>query len=245
MEIDVNKCSNKRMKNGELVLAVARFIMQDKSASVEVISHRFSVSPQAVNGALNKIRKKLEAGLAIPGICETEVELLRQSMAERDGGHISPEIKKMIREMFVEGMKVRQIALTAGLSKEKIKKALLDMGYKKIRIVKVYIDTRGQNAIRRVSTIKPLKTRSIKKAVKRESKISRSALANWCRLHYDDSGSLKLPAGCVAPADLPMRYPRTKELVLLAAESKTLYSAPPPAECTTKGKKRIGYMRFF
>lgn len=155
-------------------------------------------------------------------------------------------INNVVREMYQSGQSIPQIADILGLPREDVRKILVKWGYnlKVIRYLPVFEVKR-----RTISTIKPGKPKNRKAVVKRPAIIGRDGLADWCKVHYDkESGELKLPGGCVPPADLPRIYPVKKTIVFPAKEPvPSLIPAPPPprSECSRRGRTRIGYMRFF
>ena len=293
-----NKCNNKRLKNGELILAVARHIIKDYSASAKGMACEFLVTVRAVNEALRKIRDKIAAGLFIPGLSDLEMDNLCDALINRErfreqikGGKKEKVIKNrvidimrehvikrmfkegnrvadiarvagvsrrtvrqviaehgmpdLIREMFGAGRSISQIAELIGLPKKEIKKTLGDLGYNlKIR---EYFPVREVER-RAISTIKPCKPRSSRTVVRRATTVSREGLADWNKMHYDSSGHLRLPYGCVPPADLPRKFPSPKVLALPAKEARPcFFPAPPPlkVDCCRRGRARIRYMEFF
>ncbi|MFZ5633344.1 MAG: hypothetical protein ACOY40_10905 [Bacillota bacterium] len=154
-------------------------------------------------------------------------------------------ISNLIVEMYREGKSIKQISDLLDLPKREIRDTLKGAGYN-LKTMKQF--TCIENDRRTAGTIKPAKPRSKRTPVRRAATVSREGLADWNRLHYDDSGRLRLPCGCAPPADLPRKFPSTKALVLPAKEPvPSFYSAPPPprAECSRRGRTRIGYMRFF
>ncbi|MCL6479512.1 MAG: hypothetical protein K6T65_14090 [Peptococcaceae bacterium] len=294
------KCKGGRLRNGELVLAVARYVINEHPATAETMSEYFSVSTRSVNAALKKIRDRLDAGLAIPGLSKIETESVFRAFAARERSRKEARAGKreaeavrnrligVMREyvvcrMFKEGYRIADIAGTAGTGKRKVRKMIEKVYNISDLIVELYREGRSiqqisdlfdmpgreiQNSLkaagynlktmkpftciesdrRAAGTIKPAKPRSKKTPVRRAATVSREGLADWNRLHYDYSGRLRLPYGCAPPADLPRKFPSTKALVIPAREPvPSFYPAPPPAraECTRRGRTRIGYMRFF
>ncbi|MFZ5645452.1 MAG: hypothetical protein ACOY46_17965 [Bacillota bacterium] len=297
------KCKKSRLKNGELVLAVARYIIINSAATAKVMSEEFSATVQSVNGALRKIREKLQAGMAVPGLSDTEAEILLRAMEVRDrwpeeekarmrgvkdlrskvvnilrehlitrmfeeGNSISDiagatgvrkrnvmgvlaktgQMGSRVREMFASGHGVPRIASVTGLRVKEVRKILQGFGYS-LGARKEHIRYFSPTEInrRKISTVKPSRPRSRKGAVRRKSTLSREGLADWNRMHYDNSGVLRLPYGCAPPADLPRKFPLSKAMTLQPKEpGPSFFLAPPPkAECSRRGRTRIGYMRFF
>ncbi|MCL6557815.1 MAG: hypothetical protein K6U74_03250, partial [Firmicutes bacterium] len=151
---------------------------------------------------------------------------------------------QVVREMYQSGQSIPQIARAIGLPEAETRKILKEWGY---NLKAVYCPV-PEIKKRTISTIKPGKPKNARAAIKRPATIGREGLADWNRLHYDDSGRLRLPCGCAPPADLPRKFPSTKALVLPVKEpAQSFYPAPPPprAECSSRGRIRIGYMRFF
>lgn len=293
-----NKCNNKRLKNGELILTVARYIIRDYSASAKSMACEFLVTVRAVNEALKKIRDKVAAGLFIPGLSDLEMENLCDALINRDrfrkeikdgkqenviknrvidimrehvinkmfdeGNRVADiarvvgvsrgtvrqviartehGIPGLIREMFRAGRSVSQIADLISLPKKDVRKTLKDIGYN-LKIVK-YFPTPDIER-RTISTIKLCKLKS-KRILRRVAKVSREGLADWNKVHYDSSGNLQLPYGCVPPADLPRKFPSQKALVFTAKEPRPCFFPAPlsRADCSRRGRTRIGYMRLF
>jgi len=294
------KCKGGRLRNGELVVAVARYMLNEHSATAETMSEFFSVSTRSVNAALKKIRERLDAGLVMPGLSEIETENVFHVLAARESYRKEARAGKreteavwnsligimrehVVSRMFNEGNRIADIAGAAGISKRKVRQMIEKVHNISDLIVEMYQEDRSiqqisdffavpkreiQNTLkaagynlkvikqlagmgidrRTASTIKPAKPRSKRSPVKRAATVSREGLADWNRLHYDDSGRLRLPYGCAPPADLPRKFPSTKTLVLPAKEPvPSFYPAPPlpRAECSRRGRVRIGYMRFF
>jgi hypothetical protein len=147
--------------------------------------------------------------------------------------------------LYREGKSIQQISDLLDVPKREIQNSLKAAGYN-LKTMKPF--TCIESDRRTAGTIKPAKPRSKKTPVRRAATVSREGLADWNRLHYDDSGRLRLPYGCAPPADLPRKFPSTKALVLPAKEPvPSFYPAPPlpRAECSRRGRTRIGYMRFF
>lgn len=296
-------CKGSRLKNGELVLAVARYIIMNSAATTKVMSAEFSATVQSVNGALRKIREKLQAGLAVPGLSDTEARILYQAMVARDRwreeeknrmreekdlrskvmdilrehlitrmfeeGDSIPDIVGIVsvrkrnvmeilaktgligtrvRGMFASGHGIPRIAGLTGLAEKEVRKILKGFGYSLgARPEQIRDFSPPEINRRKISTIKPSKPRSRKGAVRRKATLSREGLADWNRMHYDDSGLLRLPYGCAPPADLPRKFPSPKALPFQPKEPGTSFlPAPPPkAECSRRGRARIEYMRFF
>ncbi|MCL6477364.1 MAG: hypothetical protein K6T65_03005 [Peptococcaceae bacterium] len=283
------KCKGGRLRNGELVVAVARYMLNEHPATAENISEYFSVTTRSVNAALKKIRDRLDAGLAIPGLSETETESVFRALAARDrlrkdarAGKREAEAvwnsligvmrEYVVCRMFEEGYRIADIAGAAGAGKRKVRKTIEKVYNISDLIVELYREGRSiqqisdlfdvpgreiKNALkaagynlktlkqfacmesdrRAAGTIKPAKPRSKRTPLRRAATVSREGLADWNRLHYDDSGRLRLPYGCAPPADLPRKFPSTKALVLPAREPvPSFYPAPPPerAECTRR-----------
>jgi len=297
------KCKRSRLKNGELVLAVARYIIMNSAATAKVMSEEFSATVQSVNGALRKIREKLQAGLAVPGLSNTEAVILYQAMVARDRwreeekarmwkekdlrskvvdilrehlitrmfeeGNSIPDIAGVasvrkrnvmeilaktgqigsrVREMFTSGHRVPRIADLTGLAEKEVRKILKDFGYSfGARPEHVRHFSPPEIDRKKISTIKPSRPKSRNGAVRRKATLSREGLADWNRMHYDDSGVLRLPYGCAPPADLPRKFPSPKALTLQPKEPGPSFfpASPPKAECSRRGRARIGYMRFF
>ncbi|MFZ5651727.1 MAG: hypothetical protein ACOY4I_12860 [Bacillota bacterium] len=165
---------------------------------------------------------------------------VRQVIAEAEHG-----IPDLIREMFGAGRNISQIAELIGLPKKEIKKILGELGYN-LKIRK-YFPVREVEK-RTISTIKPCKPRNSRTVVRRAKTVSREGLADWNKMHYDSSRHLRLPYGCVPPADLPRKFPSQRAMMASPAEPRlSFYPAPPPsrAACSRRGRKRIEYMRFF
>ena len=296
-------CKRSRLKNGELVLAVARYIIMNSAATAKVMSEEFSATVQSVNGGLRKIREKLQAGLAVPGLSNTEAVTLYQAMVARDRwreeekarmrkekdlrskvvdilrehlitrmfeeGKSIPDIAGVasvrkrnvmeilaktgqigsrVREMFTSGHRVPRIADLTGLAEKEVRKILKDFGYSfRARPEHVRHFSPPEIDRKKISTIKPSRPKSRKGAVRRKATLSREGLADWNRMHYDDSGVLRLPYGCAPPADLPRKFPSPKALTLQPKEPGPSFfpASPPKAECSRRGRARIGYMRFF
>lgn len=294
------KCKGGRLRNGELVVAVARYMLNEHPAMAENISEYFSVTTRSVNAAMKKIRERLDAGLAIPGLSEIETENVFHVLAARERSRKEARTGKreaeavrnrlidimrqhLVCRMFKEGYGIADIAGAAGTGKKKVRQMIERVYNISDLIVELYREGRSiqqisdlfdvtgreiQNALkaagynlktlkqftcmesdrRAAGTIKPAKPRSKRTPLRRAATVSREGLADWNRLHYDDSGRLRLPYGCAPPADLPRKFPSKKALVFPAREPvPSFYPAPPPtkAECTRRGRTRIGYMRFF
>ncbi|MFZ5651999.1 MAG: hypothetical protein ACOY4I_14275 [Bacillota bacterium] len=295
-----NKCNNRRLKNGELILAVARHIIRDYSSSAKSMACELLVTARSVNEALRKIRDKIAADLFIPGLSDLEMANLCDALINRERfrkqikdetkekeiknglidimrDHVIKRMHKegngvadiarvvgisrravrqviaeaehgipdLIREMFWAGRNISQIAELIGLPKREIKKILGELGYN-LRIRK-YLPSREVER-RTISTIKPCKPRNSRTVVRRATTVSREGLADWNKMHYDSSGHLRLPYGCVPPADLPRKFPSQRAMMASPAEPRlSFYPAPPPsrADCSRQGRIRIGYMRFY
>jgi len=295
-----NKCNNRRLKNGELILAVARHIIRDHSSSAKSMACELFVTARSVNEALRKIRDKIAAGLFIPGLSDLEMDNLCDALINRErfGMQIKDETKEkeiknglidimrdhvikrmfkegnrvadiarvvgisrrvvrqviaeaehgmpdLIREMFRAGSNISQIAELIGLPKKEIKKILGELGYN-LKIRQCFPVQEVEK--RTISTIKPCKPRNSRTVVRRATTVSREGLADWNKMHYDSSGHLRLPYGCVPPADLPRRFPSQRFMMASPAEPKSsFFPASPPlrAACSRRGRKRIEYMSFF
>ncbi|HBV97417.1 MAG: hypothetical protein JL50_08405 [Peptococcaceae bacterium BICA1-7] len=136
------KCNNMWLKNGELVLAVARYIILNPSATSKSMSAEFSATVQAVNRAIKKIREKLDGGQYVLSLEESEIESLCQAMESRDEllrGEKAQirknsrkkwnDIKAIMREhvvkkMFCQERGVAEIAKMTGLKKDDIKRMI-------------------------------------------------------------------------------------------------------------------------
>lgn len=156
-----------------------------------------------------------------------------RQMIERLTGRSMSDIA---REMFREDIVISEIASKLCIAKKDIKKVLP----KVIRVVSCSIPV---SEIRRISTIKPSSPKSQRKSRKKPASISRTGLAAWCMLHYNEKGLLELPYGCAAPSDLLRKYPEVKEVIGRAEPRETFFHAPTPsmAEGSIRGRKRIGY----
>ncbi|MCL5289760.1 MAG: hypothetical protein M1489_01775 [Firmicutes bacterium] len=300
---DGNKCKKARLKNGELLLAVARYIIRNSSATSRVMSKEFSVTVQSINGSLRKIREKFQAGLAVPGLSDAEAEILSMAMEARDrrpeeekarmreekdlrGKVVNILREHLITRMFEEESSIPDIAGATGVSKRNVMRVLIKTGHMGSRVREMYASCHGVARIagvtglrvkevrkilqgfgyrlgaraeqirhftppeinrRKISTVKPSRPRSRKEVVRKKATLSREGLADWNRMHYDDSGVLRLPYGCAPPADLPRKFPSAKAMTIQSKEpGPSFFPAPPPkAECSRRGRDRIGYMRFF
>lgn len=294
-------CKNLRLKNGELILALARCLMMDCSVTLENLSVELGVTVRSIKTGLKKIRDKLDSGHMIPGLNEVETNNLAQALAKRDNSrkeskpeHIVDEKAKeskekvitIIREFVIErmikqGRSVAEIAEIVSLGKGRVRQGLEDLGYTvgvlakemmqsgnsvsdaahhlsvSVKEIKQALSKVGYHIAdtslsyidggRKISMLKPGKPKNNKER-KRPLKLSRTGLAEWCMQHYDKNGILRLPKGCRAPDDLPRRYPTPKmDLLPPAKPEPTRFPALPlsKAECTARGRNRIGYMRFF
>ncbi|MCL5058774.1 MAG: hypothetical protein M1130_12450 [Actinobacteria bacterium] len=282
-----------RLKNGELLLAIARKLILNPAATSKDMSAELSATVQSVNAALKRIREKLDAGELIPGLDEAEIESLGRAIKSRDAlvkekrqegkalwnrvigimrehvvekrfheGYKAADIARLTglriedvkgiiegltgcsltdiaREMFRESVGVAEIARRLGMAQKDVKKALPRV----VRVAGAYRPPASEG--RRISTIKPGSPKSQRKLKKRPASISRTGLAHWCMQHYDSRGVLQLPYGCSAPGDLPRRYPREKVQLTNAEPRPSFFPAPPPsmAECTARGRRRLGYSR--
>lgn len=295
-----NKCNRVRLKNGELIVVVAKHIIMDNAALADEVSFKLLVSMRAVNEALRKIREKLSAGLFIPGLSDGEMESLYQALENRDrfrkeaksekqgaalktrvigimrehainrmfeeGSSVAyiakvvgvskrvvrqviekagDGIPNIIKEMYVVGRSISEIAHLISLPKKEVKKTLKDLGYKLKAIQYFPALDPGK---RTISTIKPTKLKNKKNIGRRKMTVSREVLADWNKMHYDSAGVLRLPYGCAPPADLPKKFPSHRALVVPPKEpGPSFFPAPPPsrADCSRRGRTRMGYMRFF
>lgn len=130
-------CQNNRLRNGELLLAVARHLMVDCGATPESMSSEFAVSQRSITSAIKKIKDKLSAGLAIPGLNDVEIDNLARAMAERasfQAGETNERIKSVTQEavaicMIKSGKRITEIAKVVGLSIKKIKQIVNDSGF--------------------------------------------------------------------------------------------------------------------
>jgi len=145
-------------------------------------------------------------------------------------------IDHLVREMFRQGESLFSISEKFGLQKKEVRKILP----KVIRVT----EFRPANVRGTISTIKPGNPKSKKDIKKKPSSISRKGLAEWNVLHYDEKGILRLPYGCVAPQDLPRKFPVQKVVYQKAEPAQSFFPAslPSRAECTKRGKNRIGHM---
>lgn len=147
--------------------------------------------------------------------------------------------------MFGVGRSISQIAELIGLPKKEVKKTLGDLGYN-LKVKKYFPVPKVEK--RTISTIEPCKPRNSRMVARPAATVSREGLADWNKMHYDSSGHLRLPYGCVPPADLPRKFPSQKALALPEKEPMpSFFPAPPPpkAECSRRGRFRMGYIRFF
>lgn len=126
-------CKNVRLKNGELVLAVARYIIHNPAVTSKNMSVELSSTVQSINGALKKIRKKLDAGQSVLGLDEAEIESLGRAMESRDVRKDSRKrwnsIKAVMREhvvknMFYKEQGVAEIAKIIGLKRDDIRQLI-------------------------------------------------------------------------------------------------------------------------
>lgn len=277
-------------KRGELVLAIAQFIIKHNSIDKKKISIEMGVCISAVEKAIKKIRGKLDLGHSLPGLSNAEEEILLKIMSQKKdsqrkehkarwnvitgimrehvvsrmffGAAGVAEISKLVglkrqdvkgiierikgcdmedlaREMYRESKGIAEIARKLGMAQKDVKKALPKV-IKAPKTFKPYV-----SEVRRISTIKPGSPKSQRKLKKRPASISRTGLAAWCMQHYDSNGELQLPNGWTAPGDLPKSYPRTKTEFTKAEPRQTFIPASAPhyiAECTNRGRRRIGYM---
>jgi hypothetical protein len=86
------------------------------------------------------------------------------------------------------------------------------------------------------------------KRIPRRLSISRTALAEWCRQHYDHAaGRLALPQGLRPPSDLPRRYPHPQLVILPETPAPEPEAATLLAKITgtAAGRRRISYLRMF
>jgi len=174
------KCKGGRLRNGELVVAVARYLLNEHPATAENISEYFSVTTRSVNAALKKIRDRLDAGLAIPGLSEIETESVFRALAARDrlrkdaragkreaeavwNSLISVMREYVVCRMFKEGYRIADIAGAAGTGKRKVRKTIEKVYNISDLIVELYREGRS---IQQISDLFDVPGREIKNALK-------------------------------------------------------------------------------
>ncbi|TEB04785.1 hypothetical protein Psch_03547 [Pelotomaculum schinkii] len=157
-------CNTVRLKNGELLLAVAKCVMVDGSVTLEDMSSELGITKRSVKSALKKIRDKLSLGLAIPGLNDMETENLALALSKRDSlrnkrkrvsGHIDEEAKarkeriiSIAREFAIEkmiraGNSVAETASVVGLSGKRIREILAEMYFTTGVLAKEIIQSGG------------------------------------------------------------------------------------------------------
>jgi len=127
------KLQNNRLRNGELVLAVARQVILDCCISVDSMSSLFDVDISSVKRALKKIKEKLSAGHIIPGFSSMEMNNITRAMAERahsSRNNVSnnEKLRLIVRE-FESGKSLPEIAGIVGFSIKKLREIIKDAGF--------------------------------------------------------------------------------------------------------------------
>ncbi|MCL6479413.1 MAG: hypothetical protein K6T65_13565 [Peptococcaceae bacterium] len=163
-----------------------------------------------------------------------------QKLKEHGHGNVLIDLARFLSRI---GHDTGKISNLLGISREKVKKAAKCRTIVRAKDIKVLKLQRHSG----ISMMKPGNPKNNKEK-KRPATISRAGLAEWCMQHYDKDGILRLPKGCRAPADLPRKYPTPKMELFLPEEPKPTFIPAPPlskAECTVRGRNRIGYLRLF
>lgn len=187
------------------------------------------------------VERMIQGGSSVVEIAET-VGLGRKRVRQVMG-NLGYTIGIMAKEMMQSGHSVWDASKQLSVPVKEIKKALLEVGYHVADTSLCFTDSRKN----KISMIKPGKPKS-SKTPKKAATISSAGLAEWNMMHYDKDGKLRLPPGCRAPSDLPKRYPSPKSMEHSPAEPRSPFLHAPPlseAECSARGRKRIGYMRLF
>lgn len=118
-------------KKGELVLAIARFVIKNNRIDKKKISTELGVCISAVEKALKKIKEKLSSGHALPGLSNAEEEMLLKIMlqkdeTQRDGQKERNIITGIMREhvvsrMFSGDAGVAEISKLVGLKRQDVR----------------------------------------------------------------------------------------------------------------------------
>lgn len=99
-------CQPVRMRNGELLLTIAKRLIEDCGETAESLSAKFGVTKKSVRNALKKIHSKLGSGLVIPGLTDIETEKLARVVALRNERKKSSFLFEHIEEILADFDKV-------------------------------------------------------------------------------------------------------------------------------------------
>jgi len=174
------KCHGSRLKNGELAVAVAKYLIAEHSATAESMSEYFSVTARSVNVALKKIRDRFNVGMAIPGLNEIEAESVFLALSARDEFRKETQARRgegvavwntligimrehVVSRMFNDGNRIEDIAGVVGISKKKVKHMIGKLRSLSSLIVEMY---REGKSIKQISDSFDVSKREIQEALK-------------------------------------------------------------------------------